>query len=102
MVVVPLLVTTQVDRFTVQRLPSPRPGRDREARRNANMKLISLLMITWLSYTAFCYARSGPGVHGSSDLSLFVSLQALFNRGAAISNYCFNNALPMLDHVQRD
>jgi len=28
------------------------------ARRNANMKLLSPLMITWLSYTAFCYARS--------------------------------------------
>ena len=29
------------------------------------MKLLSLLMITWLSITASCYARSGPGVHGS-------------------------------------
>jgi len=34
-------------------------------------------MIMWLSYTAFCYARSGPGVHGCSDPSLFVSLQVV-------------------------
>ncbi len=43
-------------------LPVPRPGRDREARREVDIQLFSLIMSASLYITTSCHARSGPGV----------------------------------------
>ena len=43
-------------------LPVPRPGRDREARRDLKMTLLLRLMHTCLSITTSIQARSGPGI----------------------------------------